>query len=264
MVVNTCDQYVARSLLEYGEYNEQEWDVIAQLYARPGCIVEVGANMGSHSVAMARKAAQEGREFIAYEPQPAMFQLLCANLALNGLVYARALPYACASRSGVVSFEPLDYHQIDNNFGGVSMAWEHGNVGMIDVPCVTLDEQLAGKTVGLIKIDVEGFEEEVLRGATKLIADSRPLIYLENDRSDKSESLQRCIQSLGYDAYWSMPPLFNEDNFRGKKDNIFGRVVSLNMLCVPAELGIAVHGFAPAPDPTFHPVSEPIDPQPLP
>lgn len=136
-----------------------------------------------------------------------------------------------------------------------------GGAGTVTVPCVALDDVLAGKPVGLLKIDVEGFEEDVLRGATRLIAESRPLIYVENDRAEKSESLQRCIRELGYDAYWSTPPLFNADNFRARRDDIFDGVVSINMLCVPTELNIAVHGFVPATDLDFHPAGRPIEPQ---
>ena len=55
---------------------------------------------------------------------------------------------------------------------------------------------------------------------------------VRNDRPEKSESLIRCLDSLGYSMYWHAPPLFNPLNFFGNPRNVFGRIISRNMLCV--------------------------------
>lgn len=51
-----------------------------------------------------------------------------------------------------------------------------------------------------LKIDVEGMEEDVLKGAVGLLATLSPVLYVENDRKEKSESLIRCIDGLGYNV----------------------------------------------------------------
>jgi len=48
--------------------------------------------------------------------------------------------------------------------------------------------------------------------------------------------LLRLIARLGYTSWWHLPPLFNPENYAGNRKNVFGRIVSANLLCVPEEL----------------------------
>lgn len=132
---------------------EIEGQFLSQLFVRPGAVVEVGANVGTHTVALARQAAQQRREMFAFEPQPFIFQNLCANLALNGITNVRAWPWACGAKAETVYFSSPDYNA-PGNFGGVSMHASPANQD-IAIPCVRLDDVLADHPVGLIKIDVE-------------------------------------------------------------------------------------------------------------
>jgi len=93
-----------------------------------------------------------------------------------------------------------------------------------------------------IKIDCEGMELAVIDGAVDKIKNKRPVIYVENDREEKSAELIAAIMALDYDLYWHMPPLFNPDNMAGKADNIFSKIISINMLCLPSEFKIRVDG----------------------
>jgi len=63
---------------------------------------------------------------LALEPQPIIFQQLCANLAINGLLNVSALSYACGKESEVVSFEVPDYRS-RGNFGGTSYVCSSDN-----------------------------------------------------------------------------------------------------------------------------------------
>jgi hypothetical protein len=80
----------------------------------------------------------------------------------------------------------------------------------------------------------------VLFGARATIAQCRPILYVENDRAEKSAALIAELTGLGYRLYWHEPPLFNPQNYLGEKRNVFGRVVSRMMVCVPDEKGIEV------------------------
>jgi hypothetical protein len=95
----------------------------------------------------------------------------------------------------------------------------------------------------LIKADVEGMEEEVLRGATRTIERFRPVLYLESDREDKRSTLFELIRTLGYRLYWHTPSLFSPDNFRGLNDNLFGELRSFNVLCIPASILQDIQGM---------------------
>ncbi len=88
-------------------------------------------------------------------------------------------------------------------------------------------------------------EEDALRGAAQIIAQFKPILYVENDRADKSDGLVRYIDSLGYKMYWHRPHYFNPDNFMCNPNNIFANVISINMLCVPQDQPQGLEGFEP-------------------
>lgn len=254
MLVNPNDMYLGRSVLEYGECCELEVQFLLQVLSiRPGTVVEVGTNIGTHTVPMAKALAAQGRSMVVFEPQPFIFQNLCANLALNGIANVRAWPYACGDRVGVLRFHVPDYSS-QGNFGGVSMGSARPGEGC-PVQCVRLDDVFGAEPVGLMKIDVEGFELLVLQGAENILAQSRPAIYVENDRVEKSKELIEWLWAHNYRLWWHAPPLFNPGNFLGKEANIFGGVVSLNMLALPRELDFPVTGLEEVID-TTHPLEK--------
>ena len=117
-LVSGNDMYVGQAIAVYGEYGELEWDFMRQVIDPARDQVEVGANIGSHTVAMAKLAAQGGRRLMAVEPQPVLFQNMCANVALNRLFNVQAENCACAAEPGWLSFPPQDYAAV-GNFGGV-------------------------------------------------------------------------------------------------------------------------------------------------
>src|SRR6186997_961635 len=82
MVYNRNDRFVGRSLARYGEYSHDE-TVLFEQVVKPGwVVVEAGANIGTHTLALSRLAGASGQVH-AFEPQRLVFQTLCANLALN-------------------------------------------------------------------------------------------------------------------------------------------------------------------------------------
>jgi FkbM family methyltransferase len=244
MLVNRNDFYMGKALLLYGECCELESQFILTLLRNPGLVIEVGSNMGIHTIPMAQFLTAQGRTMLALEPQPVIFQQLCANLALNGLMNVRALPYACGRENGAVTFEIPDYAQ-PGNFGGTSMNAEPAPADALAarrelVQCVRLDNLVADGPVGVIKIDVEGFEQQVLEGSEGILARCHPLLYVENDRREHSPALIQWLFDHEYRLWWHLPPLFNPQNFRGVRENFYSGVVSLNML--------GVHRSVPTPE----------------
>jgi len=254
MLVNCNDIFMGQSYLRYGECCEHEVEVLLSLLRFPGMVIDVGANMGVHTVPVATELARQGRTMLAFEPQPVIFQQLCANLALNGLMNVLALPYACGSEPGVVSFTAPDYRHL-GNFGSVSMSAQGGISAVVTAPCHTLDEIVQEAPVALIKIDVEGFELEVLKGAKNVIARSRPAMYVENDRVEKSAPLIQWLLDRGYRLYWHSAALYNSDNFLGNKENVYDTTASFNMLCLHRDRHITVEGSQEILDTSFHPLA---------
>jgi FkbM family methyltransferase len=254
MLANRQDIYIGQSLIEYGEYCEHETQLLQQFINRPGTIVEVGANVGSQTVPLAKAAKAVGADVIAIEAQPFVFQNLCANLALNALDNVMAWPFACAAEPGTVSFERPDYRQ-PGNFGAVSMQTEATAEG-IEVPCVRLDDATQGRNVYLLKVDVEGFELPVLQGAQATLASSRPVLYVENDRVSQSQALIEYLWGQGYRLWWHISPYFNPQNFRASQDNRYPGQAAFNMLGLPRESEMTIQGGEEIVDATVHPLAK--------
>ena len=231
MLYSTRDHYVGGSLAKYGEFSTGEVDLFGQML-RPGdTVVEVGANIGAHTVALAQLVGPTGTVH-AFEPQRIIFQMLCANVSLNGLTNVHTVQAGLAAAPGNLQVPPQDYAG-PGNFGGISLSPGQGET----VALRTLDE-LALPALRLLKIDVEGMESEVLRGAADTIKRLRPFLYVENDRDAKSAALIRQIFELDYRLWWHLPRMFNPGNFRGVAENIFGPVISINMVGVPRERAV--------------------------
>jgi len=233
-----ADRYIGRALELYGEYCEAESAVFG-LIAGPGdVVVEMGANIGAHTVALGRQVGPQG-QVLAFEPQRVIFQILCANLALNNILNVRAIQAGVGEAAGAMVVPALDYAYPDWNFGGVSLAADgEGET----VPVVALDSFELPR-LKLIRIDVEGMEVPALLGARGQIARHRPVLYVENDRADKSAALISTIMAMGYDLWWHIAPIYRADNYQGVPFDIFGNIVSINMICLPVEAGIELPGF---------------------
>jgi FkbM family methyltransferase len=232
MVYQPNDLWIGRSLELYGEFSEGEVALFRALL-RPGDVaLDVGANVGAHTVAVAGLVGPRGR-VIAFEPQRLAYYCLCANVALNNLHHVVCHQAAAGRSAGFLVVPDLDPDR-EQNFGGVELsATAAGRPGQ-KVPVWRIDD-LGLPACRLIKIDVEGMEREVLAGAAETIRRCRPLLYVEDDRRDRSAELRALLHELGYGLHLHRPPYFNPQNVAGSRDNVFGSTISLNLFCHPRE-----------------------------
>jgi FkbM family methyltransferase len=239
MLYNSNDVYIGRSLELYGEFSEDEVDVFDQ-FLRPGMLVlDIGANIGAHTLFFAKKVAPGGA-VMAFEPQRVVFQTLCANMALNSVDNVLCRQLALGEIDGNILVPKLDSART-SNFGGLALG-VHKQGEPVQL---TRIDALELPACHMMKIDVEGMERNVLEGARETIAKYRPLLYVENDRRDRSDELIRFIDSLGYNMYWHPAPLFRRSNYLANPENVFGNIHSINMICTPKEHDATVRGFRP-------------------
>lgn len=249
MLFNRHDVYVGRSIQRYGEYSELELQFLLRAVRRGDVVIEIGANIGAHTVPLAERVGEAGR-VLAFEPQRIVFQSLCANLALNSITNTFCFNCALSDRDGELSVPSADYSR-QGNFGGISMR-EPGQGET--VPAYRLDTVCTLPRIRMIKIDVEGMEVEVIRGAEQTIRRHKPILYVENDRVDRSAELIGLIGSLGYRMYWHRPPLFNPDNYFQEEENLFPNIVSVNMLCLDEAHG-GIDGLREVEGTEYHPLA---------
>ncbi len=246
MLYNRHDIYIGRSLELYGEFSEAESDLFTQV-VRPGqVVVDAGANIGVHSLVLSKLVGNQGL-VEAFEPQRRIHEILCANMALNGRTNVRCRCEALGEAAGEIVVPPLDY-DAEANFGGLGLG---GYQAGERVPVVTIDG-LQLPRCDLLKVDVEGMELAVLRGAAQTVRRFCPLLYVENDRLEASPALIEYLLSLDYRLYWHLPPLFHPGNFFGNSANVFGNIVSSNMLCIHASVKSSISGLTPIEKPEAH------------
>ncbi|HEX6963943.1 MAG TPA: FkbM family methyltransferase, partial [Lacipirellula sp.] len=153
-----------------------------------GAIIDVGANIGNHTVVFAKAL---GRKVVAIEPFPQAFAVLKQNVALNGLAERVTLVAAAAGRQrgrAELQVPPT------GNWGRARITPAQDG----EVEVIRLDDLRIEGRVALVKIDVEGMENEVLAGAQRLIKRFRPLIYVETQSSPQYALLKRRLNRLGY------------------------------------------------------------------
>ncbi|HEV3443422.1 MAG TPA: FkbM family methyltransferase [Gemmataceae bacterium] len=232
MVYPPNDIYIGRSFELYGEFSEAEVAFFRQA-VKPGfTVLDVGANIGAHTVPLAQLSGRGGR-VLAFEPQRIPYYCLCGNMVLNNLGNVLCYQSGAAEVEGTISVPELNY-DAESNFGGLDLTREYPGSGSYSVPAVRIDG-LQLKNCHFMKIDVEGMERNVLEGAVETIRAHRPILYVEDDRQEKSAALRAFLDSLGYAMHLHLPPYFNPANLANNQQNVFGNTVSYNLFCYPKE-----------------------------
>jgi FkbM family methyltransferase len=170
-VLNSAVDHI-QSVIRSGTFYElQELELIAELVDRPRRILDVGANLGNHTLYFAHRFDPELT--IPVEPNPRVVPLLRANLGLNWhhSFDLSLVGYGLSDHEGYGT----SHLKSEANLGGARLiADDNGSV-----PIVTGDNALEGISFDLIKIDVEGMENQVLTGMAGILARSDALVFVE-------------------------------------------------------------------------------------
>jgi FkbM family methyltransferase len=166
----------------FGSY---EPEVRAQIrrWLSPGATaVDVGANVGWHALLMATIVGPTGRVY-AFEPNESTRARLRGAIDANGLQQVTIDSRALSDRIGTTGFEAPQAGDVWDGTGRMTAAPAAGGSGM-SVECTTLDafvEEHGIDRLDLVKIDVEGWEQTVLRGAPRTLARLAPSVVFEYD-----------------------------------------------------------------------------------
>jgi FkbM family methyltransferase len=164
-------------------------------------VLDVGAHIGLYSLRASRLVGPEGF-VIGFEPNPYAFYWLLSNIKLNRINNVKALPIALGDYNGFMEF----YVVTKGNIGASSMIHDHvkhqlgeevHEYKVLKVPTYKLEDIVPklsylknSSDIDLVKIDVEGAELKVLRGATKLLEKAtieRLIIEIHTDVVDESD-----------------------------------------------------------------------------
>jgi len=193
-------------LVNIREYEEDEICCLEGIVRDDDLCVDVGGNIGIYSVFMARKAS--AGKVVAFEPIPINRKMLALNLALNNLDNVEIMDCVLSDTTGDVSFSVSK----DSAYSSMRPTNRKEESCSLQVRSRTFDELFASKgiKVGIVKVDVEGAELLVLRGAARLLSDPaiRPrAVLVELSVENQSAygyhpgDVVRYMRTVGYDAY---------------------------------------------------------------
>lgn len=242
MIISQNDRYIGKSFDLYGEFSYQEVDFLKDLIGPGDVVIDVGANIGGITVPLAQKIGPDGF-MVAFEPQQFINYMLCGNIAMNDLTNTQCFQRLVCDVDGEVRSLPILNYSEELNFGDNSTTKEikEDTVCSPVVTC-TLDSLQLSKPA-LIKVDVQGEELDVLKGAKETIERARPFLYVECEEEEESERILEFLSQFNYSHLFHRPPLFNPDNFFAKEEDVFDKVengivnliVSGNIFAYPKE-----------------------------
>jgi FkbM family methyltransferase len=177
-----------------GRYEPTKVELI-QRYLSPGmCFVDVGANMGDFSLIAAKTMGDVGR-VLAFEPSPDNCMWMRRSIKLNSYECIDLYEMALSDSSGEATL------YLGNRVGRHSLVPRDPEHGTIDVPVKTLDEALeaaAQTRVDMVKIDVEGAELQVLRGAVATFGATDPMMVMVDLHPARAAAAEVCSLLVEY------------------------------------------------------------------
>ena len=233
MLTLPSDNVISKSLRIYGEWAEHELSILRSFISTGATVVDVGANIGTHTLPFSRWV-KTGR-VLAIEAQPVVCEILRRNCRRNSCANVDVVNAICGEKRGHVEFRP-DYAG-EKNFGGVSFANAASDTrlamfrwldrlrssAVTSIPVVTLDDLCRSQRVSFIKLDIEGMELDALRGGRELIGRCQPVISFEQNSTARLSETHDYLTGMGYRMLWLETQPFNRSNFRGQGDNIWWR-----------------------------------------
>lgn len=166
-----------------GSYEEESLLMLSKLIPPHGIMIDAGANIGLISLAMAKR--RPDIQIYAFEASPFIYQYLQNNIANNQLHHVRAFNLALHEKSDISL--PFYSPEGKTGCGSFSPVFTHD---AIMVPCISLDDFCFRNSVdiskiGCVKIDVEGYEATVLKGAEKIMQKGTPVYFEFVDWAEK-------------------------------------------------------------------------------
>lgn len=177
--------HVEQKIIRCGLYEQHSLELIADLLEpRANMIIDVGANIGAVTIPLAK--AFPDIEVHAFEPNPLAIERLQRNIVLNKTTNVVLHPVGVGAKPGKEQLHTASCSEIGNS-SFLKPAGSAGEDKSIAIDVETLDNCFGVSArggvngrVGLIKIDVQGYERQVLNGATALVLRDRPYIVFEH------------------------------------------------------------------------------------
>jgi FkbM family methyltransferase len=195
-----------------GSWEKPMHDIYFRYLKQNDVVYDLGAHQGFLAIMASHLVGAQGKVF-AFEPLPANFNLLSQHILINGITNCQIYFGAVSEKSGVVNFS-VSEADVSNTYVTTSPAFnKHGR--HIQSQSFSLDDLILTEKISrpdFIKIDVEGAEYDVLKGAVNLLTFSAPMIYLETHEIHIPGVDSACLNFLNEIGYKVIENLIPETN----------------------------------------------------
>jgi len=188
MYLDTCDPGISRELILYGAHEALATKVVRRVLSSGMTVIDIGANLGYYALLEASLVGEEGQVY-ALEPVPENFEMLSKNIEVNDYKNVKAYCKAISSKSDVAEMALTH----GSNWGSlfdttaetasdyISQRMRKLTRQTTKVNAVTLDEFLSAEgvnRVNFIRMDIEGYEVEAVKGMINTLRNTPPPIKL--------------------------------------------------------------------------------------
>lgn len=227
-----ADSVISRSLSLYGEWAQNEIDMLVNFIQTGFVVVDAGAFIGTHARAFSAMVGESGRVF-AFEPRQNIAEVLDQNARLapvNNITVIRGALGAAEDRLSV----PILHLEGSHNFGASALAAldDDGDDTKETVTVRPLDDYRLDR-LDFLKIDVEGMELAVLEGGRETIRRCQPVIFAESNSLAASAPIFEWCAQEEYRIFGVLSSAYNQGNFSGNQVNIFGSSLEAGLLLIP-------------------------------
>lgn len=225
-LIYTNDFIVSYSIAIYGEYSQAEIEVMSRFLDKDSTYLDIGTNIGYHLLSIQDKTNCAA---IGFEPHPTHFAMAAYNCRERPIKLFQAA--VGDGKSPTLKLTDFDV-TVDGNYGETAIE----NSGELTVPIITIDE-LNLDNCTLMKIDTEGQELAVIKGAENTINKFRPVIFYEALKDGDYTKVYKYLKKKGYEQYWVCVRVhpFLHKPFREPEDNPFGETGITNIIAIPKE-----------------------------
>lgn len=210
--VDEVNDYIKNHVIKRGDSWEEYIHDQFKAYVKPGSVaLDIGGHIGTHTLNLSRLVGENGQVYV-FEPQAKMFCELTINMHLNECKNIKYFHNALGSEEKLIKMH-IPKEAWTASYGPSLINEGHGTVSLdLDVPgdttkMIRLDD-LHLDNISMIKMDVEGFEMEVIHGGKETILRNKPVLIVEIFTDEKTAGRIKEIADMGY-----VPTFIGLDNY---------------------------------------------------
>lgn len=210
-LINEYD-IIGNFLKQTGGWEYHLYELYSKLITKKSVCIDAGANLGFHAIQFGKLS----KKVYAFEPQPLIYNQLCANILFNGLDdIIEPIRLALGDKEDIKQMWKIENEYFGNklyNWGGRGIEHEYvpyntNEIREYDQVKVTTLDNIAFPQCDLIKIDIQGYEYYAFLGAKELLNKFKPIIFLENNliqdnqQQIMNEKVKNYLLNMGYEFY---------------------------------------------------------------